>query len=94
MHDCRLPEDFVAEVTKRRGRRYAFESLTPERTALVVIDMQDAFVGPGGLAAARGIVPAINRLAVALRRAGGRYASGHSTLLPSCGRLGRPSVIS
>ena len=71
MHDCRLPEDLIESVTKRRGRPYAFEALNPRTTALVVIDMQNAFVGSGGVPLAKAIVPNINRVAEALRSAGG-----------------------
>src|SRR5262249_3058051 len=49
--------------------------LDPARTALVVIDLQHAFmneaVGHAVCPAARGIVPAVNRLAAAVREAGG-----------------------
>ncbi len=46
----------------------------PARTALVVVDMQHAFVAEGAVIetpAARAIVPNINRLAAATREAGG-----------------------
>ncbi|WP_067819457.1 isochorismatase family cysteine hydrolase [Actinomadura kijaniata] len=61
-----------ARHEERRGRRFAFESLTPSRTALVVIDMVPFFVtaNPHG----RAIVPNIARLAAALRPAGGTVA--------------------
>ncbi len=45
----------------------------PSRTALLVVDMQNAFVDPRGalgVATAAGIVPAINRLAEGLREPG------------------------
>lgn len=62
-------------MTARRGRPYAFERLDPARTALVVVDMQNAFVAPGAPAEvpmAREIVPNINRLAGVVRAVGGR----------------------
>ncbi|MBV9192228.1 MAG: cysteine hydrolase, partial [Betaproteobacteria bacterium] len=31
----------------RRGRLHLYDRLDPKRTALVVIDMQNAFVAPG-----------------------------------------------
>ncbi len=64
-------------LEKRRGRLHAYESLDARRTALIVIDMQSAFVDPGTpsyVPAARAIVPAVNRLAAAVRRAGGSVA--------------------
>lgn len=77
MHPKGLPNEILQRMTARRGRPYAFPSIDPARTALVVVDMQHAFVAPGAPAevpAARGIVPNINRLARALRAAGGRVA--------------------
>jgi len=64
----------VARVTARQGRLHANEHLSGPRTALVVIDMQNYFMKPGyqgEVAAARPTVPAVNRLAAALRAAGG-----------------------
>ena len=57
----------------RRGRLHLFDSLEPKKTALVVIDMQNAFVAPGApmeVPAARAIVAPINRLAAELRKRG------------------------
>jgi len=64
-------------LEKRRGRLHAYERLDARRTALIVIDMQSAFVDPGTpsyVPAARAIVPAVNRLATAVRRTGGSVA--------------------
>lgn len=70
-----IPDDVVERVIQRRGSAHSFAELDPARTALVVIDMQHAFmndaVGHAVCPAARDIVPAINRLAAALREAGG-----------------------
>jgi ureidoacrylate peracid hydrolase len=70
-----IPDDVVERVIQRRGSAHPFAELDPVRTALVVIDMQHAFmndaVGHAVCPAAREIVPAINRLAAALREAGG-----------------------
>jgi ureidoacrylate peracid hydrolase len=63
-----------ALVQTRRGRLHAIETLDPKRTALIVIDMQSAFVDdgtPSYVGAARAIIPNINRLAAAVRRTGG-----------------------
>jgi ureidoacrylate peracid hydrolase len=63
----------VARVLERRGRLHLFDQLDPKRTALLVIDMQNAFVAPGApveVPAARAIVPSINRLTAELRRRG------------------------
>jgi hypothetical protein len=64
----------------RRGRRFAFTHLAPARTALVVIDMVPFFVS--GNPYCRGIVPDIDRLADALRAAGGTVA----WVLPAAGQ--------
>lgn len=69
-----LPEDAKSRALERRGAVHVFGNLAPRRTALVVIDMQNYFVARGfmgELAAARDIVGAINRLAEAMRVAGG-----------------------
>lgn len=70
MHQIDLP-DWAVE----RGRHMnSFESIDPARTALIVIDLQNAFTLPGevfGNAHACDILPNVNRLAGALREAGG-----------------------
>ena len=70
-----LPADIVEAAAARRGRPHVYDRIEAERCALVVIDMQRAFVeqgAPSEVPMAREIVPAINRLAAALRRAGGQ----------------------
>jgi ureidoacrylate peracid hydrolase len=70
-----IPDAIVERVIARRGAEHCFADLDPARTALVVIDLQHAFmtdgVGHAVCPAARDIVPAVNRLAAALREAGG-----------------------
>jgi ureidoacrylate peracid hydrolase len=59
---------------KRGGQLNAYEDITPRRTALVVVDMQDYFVKqgmPSYIAGGQEIVANINRLAAATRAAGG-----------------------
>ena len=56
----------------RRGRLHAFETIDPRSTALVVIDL-DAATVPGD-PAAQAMIPTVNRLALAVRRAGGVVA--------------------
>ncbi len=75
MHPTALPHEIVERVRARRGRLNPFDRLSPQRTALVVIDMQNAFCAPGAaveVPVARSIVPNINRLAAAVRSSGGR----------------------
>jgi len=77
MHPVDLPAEIVERLRSRRGKLHLFDALEPQRSALVVIDMQRSFVEPGApsaVATAREIVPNINRLAAALRGAGGTVA--------------------
>jgi ureidoacrylate peracid hydrolase len=73
MSKAEIRQSIVDRVVARRGKLHLFDSLDPKKTALLVIDMQNAFVAPGApveVPAARDIVPAINRLAAELRRRG------------------------
>jgi ureidoacrylate peracid hydrolase len=75
LNGATIPGVIAKRVIARRGTAHAFADLDPGRTALVVIDLQHAFmndaVGFAVVPAARAIVPAVNRLAAALRAAGG-----------------------
>jgi ureidoacrylate peracid hydrolase len=80
-----MPADVVARVERRLGRRHMFESFDPRRAALVVVDMQNYFMKPGQPAccdAAREIVPTVNRLAGAVRAAGGTVVWIQTEALP------------
>jgi ureidoacrylate peracid hydrolase len=76
MHKVSIPQSMIDRIVKQRGKEHIFEDFDPSRTALVVVDMQNAFMMPGvGHAVcleAQEIVPNINRLAAAVRDAGGR----------------------
>jgi len=75
LNGATIPDEVVARVVARRGSEHPFAELDPAKTALVVIDMQNAFmdsaVGHAVCPAAVDIVPAVNRLAAAVRQAGG-----------------------
>jgi ureidoacrylate peracid hydrolase len=74
MQDIAFPAEFVANIIARRGRLHVFDELVPRRTALLVIDMQNAWLergAPWEVPAARAIVPNVNRLAQAMRKTGG-----------------------
>jgi ureidoacrylate peracid hydrolase len=75
MHTLSIPQSVIDRVTERRGREHVYEDLDPAKTALVVVDMQNAFMLPGVAHAlcpmAEKIVPNINRLAQAVRATGG-----------------------
>src|SRR6202166_4350198 len=75
MHPFAIPKSVTTRVIERRGRPHVYDDLDPRKCALLVVDMQNAFMLPGvahslcPMAAA--IVPNINRLARAVRAAGG-----------------------
>ena len=74
MHTGGIPEDVINRCLARRGRLHTFESIDAAHTAMLVVDMQNAFVAEGAAAeipTAREVVPNINRVNAALRQAGG-----------------------
>src|ERR1700716_1156968 len=75
MHTLSIPQSVVDRVVARRGREHVYDALDPAKTALLVVDMQNAFMLPGVAHSlcpmAEKIVPNINRLAQAVRAAGG-----------------------
>ena len=91
MHKLTLSAEFRESLRQRRdGREHVFDVIEPKETALLVIDMQNAFVAPGALLevpAARGIVANINRLADSLRKIGSLVVWVRSTFSKN-GRAG------
>jgi ureidoacrylate peracid hydrolase len=75
MHRLNIPKPVIDEVVRQRGREHCFDDLDPAKTALLVVDMQNAFLMKGVAHAlceeALQIVPNINTVARALRKAGG-----------------------
>jgi len=69
-----LPEEIRAAVRARYGRDHVHAGFDPARAALVVVDMQRAFLRPEigyvPCEAARAAIPVINDLATAVRAAG------------------------
>jgi ureidoacrylate peracid hydrolase len=75
MHKISIPDSIISEVKAQRGRLNRYGRLIGEKTALVVIDLQNAFMLPGmpvEVPTAREIVPNVNELATATRAAGGK----------------------
>jgi len=75
MHKISIPQNIIAQVKAQRGRLNRYERLAGPKTALVVIDLQNAFMLPGmpvEVPVAREIVPNVNKLAAATRAAGGK----------------------
>ena len=69
--DPQAKERFMA---MKGGREYSFPSINPEKTAHLIVDMQNGFVERGALLEvpiAREIVGNINSISESLRRAGG-----------------------
>jgi ureidoacrylate peracid hydrolase len=74
-HTIAIPKSIIDRVLERRGREHVHDDLDPAKTALIVVDMQNAFMLPGVAHSlcpmAEKIVPNINRLAAAVRETGG-----------------------
>jgi ureidoacrylate peracid hydrolase len=75
LNGATIAPDVVARIVARRGTEHCYAHLDPAKTALVVIDMQHAFMNPevghAVCPSALDIVPAINCLAGAVRDSGG-----------------------
>jgi ureidoacrylate peracid hydrolase len=75
MHKVQLNPDVVASAIERRGARHVFADLDPRTTALLVVDLQRAYLDEkldnSFCQHALDIVPNVNRIAQALRDAGG-----------------------
>jgi ureidoacrylate peracid hydrolase len=75
MHKYIVPDSVRTRVIRLQGKPFALDSIDAARTALVVVDMQNYYMAegyPNEAPVARAIVPNINRMATALRTAGGR----------------------
>jgi len=74
MHNIDIPQAIIDRVIRHRGKEHIYENLDPRCTALLVVDMQNAFMMPGVAHAyckyAESIVPNVNRLAQAMRDSG------------------------
>ena len=69
-----FPTDFKESLIGARGKFHVIDSLSPAKTALIVVDMQNFFVEEGQaleVPAARALAPNINRLAETVRATGG-----------------------
>src|SRR5258706_16428309 len=74
MHRYVMPESVKDRVLRRQGKLWSHDTIAAGRTALVVVDMQNYFCAegfPAEVPLSRAIVPNINRLATAMRAAGG-----------------------
>ena len=64
-----FPQYVIDRVLAKRGRLPVFDRFDPRKTALLVIDMQNFYVGE--IESVVGIIPNINALAARLRALGG-----------------------
>jgi ureidoacrylate peracid hydrolase len=74
MHSYVVSEDVKKRLLRRQGKLLSHDTIDAGRTALVVVDMQNFFVAEGfalEVPLSRAIVPNINRMAKAIRAAGG-----------------------
>ena len=74
MHEIDIPQSVVDRVLARRATLHYIDMLEARRTAHIIVDLQNGFMAPGQpaeIAAAREIVPNVNRISAALRAAGG-----------------------
>lgn len=76
MHNSHIPQEVIDRVVARRGREHIHDDLIPSKTALIVVDMQNAFmpvpVAHAPCEMAPKIVPQINTLAAKVRETGGK----------------------
>jgi ureidoacrylate peracid hydrolase len=89
VHKIEITQQAIDISLRRRGAVQPFATIEPLKTALLVVDMQTGFIAPGAVAeipVAREIVPNINRLANALRHAGGTVVWIVSTYGPGAER--------
>ena len=86
MHDVKIAQSVIDDVIAHRGREHVFEDFDPQKTALLVVDMQNGFMMKGVAHAlcetAIEIVPNINRLAQTVRVAGGLVVWIKNTVTP------------
>jgi ureidoacrylate peracid hydrolase len=76
MHKVVIPLHILDRVMERRGTLHCHADLNPRTTALIVVDLQNCFmveeVASAYVPVAVEIVPAVNRLAAAVRETGGK----------------------
>jgi len=71
IHPSGIHQAIVDKVVARRGRLHAFPMLNAVKTALVVVDLDEASVHRLGDTT---IIPVVNKLATTVRAAGGQVA--------------------
>ena len=64
-----FPQYVIDRVMQKRGRLAVFDKFEPKRTAMLIIDMQNFYVGE--IQSVVGIIPNINKIAARMRALGG-----------------------
>ncbi len=67
-HDTKIPDYVIERIMAKRGKLEVFDKFAADKTAFLVIDMQNFYVAE--VDTAKSIVPNINRLAAACRDKG------------------------
>jgi ureidoacrylate peracid hydrolase len=83
MHNVKIPQAAIDRVLRRRAKLHVFDDLDPERTAHIVVDLQNGFMAPGQPAevpAARDVVSNVNRISTAVRAVGGQNVFIQNTI--------------
>jgi hypothetical protein len=96
MHKYVVPESVRARVIRLQGKPFALDRIDARAAALVVVDMQNYYVAegyPNESPNARAIVPSINRMAAALRAAGGRVVWVPDRQRRGARQVGQPSQV-
>lgn len=75
MHQIRLSPVLLDRIAQQRGALHVYDRLDIQRTAHVIVDMQNCFMEPGApveVPTAREIVPNVNAISAAVRERGGQ----------------------
>jgi len=73
-HNFQMPQKYIDRMVERLGREHVQETLETEKTALIVVDMQNYFLDEGQLAGCpigQTIVDNVNRIADTVRQTSG-----------------------
>src|SRR5262249_50019712 len=92
MHKIAISPAALDRMTRRMGKLHPFDTMTPRKTGLLVIDIQNYFVKPGHqgeIPMAREIAPNVNRLAAGRRprRLDPQWHQGHAGKLVDIARV-------
>ena len=96
MHKYVVPDAVRARVIRLQGKPFALDRIDAARAALVVVDMQNYYVAEGyptHSPNAQAIVPNINRMAAAMRAAGGRVVWIQTDFGRGAREVGQPSQV-